>query len=121
NASRQKGSFASWSFCVTPYLFYSRDCLRLLGFEHCGFTPLRKEVRPSFKFSTRSLWWQWQGSRLQQIAEADATQQFSPNTIGNRINDLCTILGWINMHTERSLPERSINYLDDRIGYLVGM
>ena len=53
--------------------------------------------------------------RLQQIRQADTVEHFRADAIEHREADAGSVLGRIDMHTERSLAEGRVDHLHDRI------
>ncbi len=60
---------------------------------------------------------QFLAARLQQVPEADAAKQFRPDTVGDAVDDLRAVLGWIDMDAERPRTERLADDIDDGDGY----
>jgi hypothetical protein len=50
---------------------------------------------------------------FEEVPETHIPQQLGSNTLGNTINDLGAIFGWIDMHTKRTRIEGHINDLHD--------
>jgi hypothetical protein len=53
--------------------------------------------------------------RCQYVGEADPTKNLGTDAVQNHIDHFRPVLGWIVVHTERSLTKGSIHYLDDSV------
>jgi len=53
--------------------------------------------------------------RCQYVGEADPTKKLGTDTVQNHIDHFRPVLGWIVVHTERSLAKGSIDDLDDSV------
>jgi hypothetical protein len=60
-------------------------------------------------------------SRFEQVLEADAAEQFRPDTVGNAVDDLRAVLGRIDMDAERPRTEGLADDIDDGGGYRAGI
>src|SRR3982751_2891221 len=83
---------------------------------------IQRYASASETFNTNS--WQYAGlrsgrehSRRQNIGKPDSAKELSSHAIRYHIYNFCTVLRWINVYSEGSFAERSVDDFRNRLCY----